>query len=1167
LPHEYLDPAPAFSPRLERSVQANSGSGDAATIVWTNRGTTSGASNDRFSDVFGANAGAARSVVDAVLADWSRAITSFNRADGTTTLQVSISMSASGTGQGAVAGPASSGVPADGKPRTGSVTIGRGNDTTGDGLGDGGGWYLDPTPTDSAEYLGNSINAFAGYPNPSQSFDLYTVVSLEMTHVLGLISGPAGSPFNSYKLFTSGYLSTLTTPDTAEAGSGNTGSLGYYATFNGPTIDHLMTTNSGGTGGSNWGAPIHTAGGAASVTIGGTTWRGGEDSGNAVYDSARYLPNEVMLRILSDAYGYSIQDPTTLPTLLSVLNTSNGVLTVRGGAASGSSDTISLTQVGTKLRVSVDVGTDTPGSGALAGAGDLPAYVYEYDISSINSVRVYGFDGIDYITVDGVKNTTVYGGAGNDTLRVQRVNSGMSVTLDGEADNDNLYAGYNNNLDFIDGGVLLQGNTGTDTAWFEDQFNTFITPYTLQSASLQRAGMTTVTWAGVDAIQLFTTNAGANVNVWSVTMPTTIQGGSAVDSFYVANTSNVMEEIDGALLLNGGSGSSDSVQFSDTGIANAPVYTISSNTIVRAGMSSVTFNNVESFTLLGGGATDEFRVGSTGNNCVYRIFGGANSDRLYIGDTTSNDRLDPIDGQIIFDGQGGSSDEVNFRDGDESAAGAYVLGQSTVAMGRMATVSFVSTEEVYLDAGSGADTFDVTPSTMIEYFIDGNSGSDAITMRTSGTTSPVNTPNGSTAGVWTFGNRLAVTYTSVETNTVPGQNVPPTISSLSASPSSVVLGTPTTLTANGVADSDGTILAVYFYRESNGVAGFQTDDSYITADSSSPYTTTLQTVGLSVGTYTLYSRVIDNGNALSGVVSTTLSVTAPSNQAPTVASLGASPASVVAGNVFRLTASGVNDPEGALSGVQFYRETNGIAGLQVGGDAAVGSDTTAGDGWYTDVNTAGMSAGTYSYYAIAVDMGGLSSNTVTATNTVTSPTGPVPYYSSVLMHVGPVLVFFMFLQDVGSSLDVSDLTVRNLGTNQTVAVSAVNWDSANKAASFSLATFPPDGNYRATLSGSGVSANGVPMGTNVNVDFSILRGDANGDRRVDFADLLVLAQNYGGTNKSFAQGNFDMDVQGKVDFNDLLLLAQRYGTSLIAAPLVLPSAARSKSRGNLELLE
>jgi hypothetical protein len=53
-------------------------------------------------------------------------------------------------------------------------------------------------------------------------------------------------------------------------------------------------------------------------------------------------------------------------------------------------------------------------------------------------------------------------------------------------------------------------------------------------------------------------------------------------------------------------------------------------------------------------------------------------------------------------------------------------------------------------------------------------------------------------------------------------------------------------------------------------------------------------------------------------------------------------------------------------------------------------------------------------------------------------------------------------------------------------------------------------------------------------------GDANGDRKVDFVDLLILAQNYGKSG-GFPQGDFNAD--GSVGFDDLLLLAQNYGQS------------------------
>jgi hypothetical protein len=65
-------------------------------------------------------------------------------------------------------------------------------------------------------------------------------------------------------------------------------------------------------------------------------------------------------------------------------------------------------------------------------------------------------------------------------------------------------------------------------------------------------------------------------------------------------------------------------------------------------------------------------------------------------------------------------------------------------------------------------------------------------------------------------------------------------------------------------------------------------------------------------------------------------------------------------------------------------------------------------------------------------------------------------------------------------------------------------------------------------------------------EFFVLAADANHDRKVDFADLVKLAQNYSTTGgKTFDKGDYNYD--GNVNFSDLVILAQRYNTTLPGA--------------------
>ena len=66
------------------------------------------------------------------------------------------------------------------------------------------------------------------------------------------------------------------------------------------------------------------------------------------------------------------------------------------------------------------------------------------------------------------------------------------------------------------------------------------------------------------------------------------------------------------------------------------------------------------------------------------------------------------------------------------------------------------------------------------------------------------------------------------------------------------------------------------------------------------------------------------------------------------------------------------------------------------------------------------------------------------------------------------------------------------------------------------------------------------FGAQIDIAPVSIPGDANIDGKVDFSDLLILAQNFGAPG-DFRQGNFNGDFF--VTFADLLILAQNFGTS------------------------
>jgi hypothetical protein len=155
-------------------------------------------------------------------------------------------------------------------------------------------------------------------------------------------------------------------------------------------------------------------------------------------------------------------------------------------------------------------------------------------------------------------------------------------------------------------------------------------------------------------------------------------------------------------------------------------------------------------------------------------------------------------------------------------------------------------------------------------------------------------------------------------------------------------------------------------------------------------------------------------------------------------------------------------------------------------------------------------------------------------------------------------------ESVGTSFATADITLTNLDTATPVP-------GANLVGAFNAMTneivlqftgFPflalPDGNYRATLNaGSVLDTASLPLASSVSIDFFALAGDANRDRKVDVADLGIVASSWQLPGRTFSQGNFDYSATGGVDVNDLGILASNW-QQVLAGP---PDAATQSRAG------
>jgi N-acetylneuraminic acid mutarotase len=148
--------------------------------------------------------------------------------------------------------------------------------------------------------------------------------------------------------------------------------------------------------------------------------------------------------------------------------------------------------------------------------------------------------------------------------------------------------------------------------------------------------------------------------------------------------------------------------------------------------------------------------------------------------------------------------------------------------------------------------------------------------------------------------------------------------------------------------------------------------------------------------------------------------------------------------------------------------------------------------------------------------------------------------SEFLWQSAPLRLTITFSEDVSSSLQTSDLTLRRLPGDPPFSPTGLSYDRATNTATFTLPTPLPSpnmlgGDYRATLLAAGVAdSGGNALPADVNIDFFLLAGDADHNHVINFDDYVRIDNGFNNHLTGFGNGDFNFD--GKIDFDDYVLI-------------------------------
>jgi hypothetical protein len=221
------------------------------------------------------------------------------------------------------------------------------------------------------------------------------------------------------------------------------------------------------------------------------------------------------------------------------------------------------------------------------------------------------------ITYQGMTNLVLTTGPGGDHVNVESTPGPTTVSTGDGADVVNV-AGQARNLDVIGGTLTINGGIGSNQLQINDQANAHATTWQLTGTSIDRTYTVSgqpridlgITYSNIQTLAVHAGSGNDTAYVRGTTAATTVDIAGGYDTFNVGNAANRLDDVQGALTVQGGAGT-NFLNVNDQGTTAPRQYSLTANTLTRSGAAQISYSGMTAFNLNGGSGTVNGTAGSS----------------------------------------------------------------------------------------------------------------------------------------------------------------------------------------------------------------------------------------------------------------------------------------------------------------------------------------------------------------------------------------------------------------------------------------------------------------------------------------------------------------------------------------------------------------------------